>query len=555
MAQFKTLTFLTLSLLIAPANAAEPEPNEPNEPVEQKQSSFREDPDTELVEITIRLPDGRVIKRKEPRIASKIDPRAAGVDGETPPIVRKRLTESGSQSVNKTKTGVTGGSNSSSVKTSGGGGGGGGGSSSSSGGGGGGGGGSSDRGSSNGSGGSAGGSSGDLISPVQPDTDFTVRMYAWDNTGPQFQNIQEAVVVDPRSLSPVQLAERVANAVNAQRSDKTVLRFWKEFFPASRHPFDISDARELINSGGFTSELTAYWGTFAQELKARGITPDYMIFDQEEGISFWHVPVSQRRRFFGELLNPEQQHLSALPPSMQGMRVEQFLNYRAPDTIQAFNDYNLYATEFRAALIRRIFHDTFQQAYGDSIPMSNYGDFIEGFTVYTHHNREIDAATVAGISAPVAYLDHRGDDAPRYARRSKDQRWNRMIDQLNEVRSSAQPGLTTPWIAPPGYGRFGANTWARSSQLDEELALWETHMQHMLAMGVDTFILWNPSPRFNPNARVADEMMDNWLAENPRVNSPQLRSLPAIPLDAEYIETNGVVTTYQQFLEMMNLNE
>lgn len=130
-----------------------------------------------------------------------------------------------------------------------------------------------------------------------------------------------------------------------------------------------------------------------------------------------------------------------------------------------------------------------------------------------------------------------------------------MIDQLNEVRSSAQPGLTTPWIAPPGYGRFGANTWARSSQLDEELALWETHMQHMLAMGVDTFILWNPSPRFNPNARVADEMMDNWLAENPRVNSPQLRSLPAIPLDAEYIETNGVVTTYQQFLEMMNLNE
>jgi hypothetical protein len=280
-----------------------------------------------------------------------------------------------------------------------------------------------------------------------------------------------------------------------------------------------------------------------------------MIFDQEEGISFWHIPISQRRRFFGELLNPEQQHLSSLPPSMNGVRVEQFLNYRHPDSEQAFNDYNRFATEFRASLLRRVFHDTFRDVYGISFPMSNYGDFIEGFEVYTHHNRAIDQATIAGISAPVVYLDLREDTSPRYSRRSKHQRWNRLIDQLNEVRSAAQPGLVTPWIAAPGYGRFGPDTWARASELDEEFAFWQTHMEHMIAMGIDTYILWNPSPRFNPNAITTDALMDDWLANHQRVFTHQLRSLPEIPLDADYIETNGLITTYQDFLEMMNITE
>ena len=545
------ISTLAVSLFALSASASNDEPSTQN----QASSDLRQESDIELVEIVIRLPDGRVIRRKEPRIASRVDPRIAGLDGGAPPIIQKQTFATGSRSVKQTKGAVTGGSNASSIKV-GGGGGGGGGSSSSSGGGGGGGGGdtSTQRGGSNGSGGGSGGST-DTIQPVQPDTDFTVRLYAWDNTGSPFQNIQEAILVDPRSVTATQLASRVAASANAQTEDKVVLRFWQEFFPASRHPFDNSNARDLINSGGFTAGLTEYWTEFATELKSLGVTPDYMIFDQEEGIGFWHIPISQRARFFGELLNPEMQHLSDLPPSMQGMRVEQFLNYRHPDTEQAFNDYNRFATEFRASFIRRVFHDTFEEVYGFSIPTSNYGDFIEGFEVYTHHNRVLDEATVAGISAPVAYLDLREDTSPRYSRRTKHQRWNRLIDQLNEVRSAAQPGLVTPWIAAPGYGRFGPDTWAGTSQLDEEFAFWQVHMDHMLAMGIDTFILWNPTSRFNPNAITTDIMMDEWAGDHPRVNTPQLRSLPEIPLDAEYIETNGVVTTYAQFLAFMNLTE
>lgn len=544
---FTTLAVSILSLSMTAACAH-------SESNQQTNSDLRKNTDTELVEIIIRLPDGRVIKRKEPRIASKVDPKSSGIEPGSPPIVRKQAPATRSGSVKKTKGGVSGGTNSSSMKT---GSASGGGSSSSGGGGGGGGGGgdsSTERGGSNSQGGGAGGTN-DTIQPVQPDTDFTVRLYAWDNVGAPFQHVQKAIVVDPRGLTAKLLASRVADRVNAQNHDKVVFRFWKELEPATRYPFDNSDARELINSGGFTAGLTEYWTEFATELKALGITPDYLIFDQENGMSFWHIPVSQRNRFFSELLDPQRQYLSDLPPSMNGMRVEQFMNYRHPDTRPAFNDYNRFATEFRASMLRRVFHDTFEDVYGTDIPISNYGDFIEGFEVYTHHNRVIDAATIDGISAPVAFLDYRSENAPRYVNRSKHQRWNRLIDQLNKVRSAAQPGLVTPWIAAPGYGRFGPDTWARTNQLDEELAFWKTHMVHMLAMGVDTFIVWNPSARFNPNAITTDAMMDEWAANNPRVNTPQLRSLPEIPLDADYIETNGVITTYEQFLEFMNLTE
>lgn len=545
MAKHALLSTLAVSLMVSTACAT----NQGTETSKEDESRFRQNADEELVEITIRLPDGRVIKRMEPRIASKKDPQIDGSDGALPPVPRNSALSTSQGRVSSTKSGTSGGSNSSSVKTGGGGSAGGGSSSS------GGGGGSSTERGSNGSGsGGGGGSSNDIISPVQPDLDFTVRIYAWENSGAPFQNINKSIIVDPRRLTPKQLARSVAQQARSNNSDRVVLRFWKEYINAARDPLDIENPRELINSGGFTSDIAQYWREFAIELKLADVTPDYLIFDMEEGISFWHIPINQRREFFGELLHPDRQHLSALPPSMNRLRVEEFMNYRNPAVSGAFSDYNQFAAEFRASMIRRVFHDAFEDAYGQSIPMSNYGDINTGFAVYSYHNREQEAATVAGISAPVAYLDSR-EGSPRYARRSKHHRWNRFIDQLNEVRSAAQPGLVTPWIAPPGYGREGRDEWASRNELDREFDLWQLHMQHMLAMGIDTFLLWNPSPRFNPNAITTDAMMDNWLAAHPRVSTPQLRSLPEIPLDADYIETNGVVTTYQDFLEMMNINE
>jgi len=50
-------------------------------------------------------------------------------------------------------------------------------------------------------------------------------------------------------------------------------------------------------------------------------------------------------------------------------------------------------------------------------------------------------------------------------------------------------------------------------------------------------------------------MVDEWLGEHPFAPTQLLTSLPEIPLDADFIETNGVITTYEQFIEMMDIHE
>lgn len=537
-----------LCLLLAGACTAGTERSAAEEPAAQD-TDLRQNESEELVEITIRMPDGRVIKRKERKIASRVEGDLPALTQNRPPIVRKSSTGD----VDTLDGGVNGGSNAGGAQTGGGSAGGGGGSTSRAGGGGGGGGGGDDENRAPG-GGHSGGSSDDTIAPVQPDTDLTIRMYAWDNSGAPFDHIQKAIVVAPwEGRTPERLAEIVANQSRQNPRDKVVLRFWKEFIPADRDPFDLSNPRELISSRGYTSGLAEYWAEFAVALRDEGVTPDYLIFDQENGISFWHVPSNQRRDFFAELLDPARPLSGDLPQSMRGVELDDFIRANA-DGQQAREDYNQFAHEFRADLIRRVFVDAFEQAYGAPIHASNYWDVIPSDPIMRFYDGEQPAASIAGISAPVTYLEDMGS-SNRYIGRQKHPRWNRLIDKLNNMRSTAQPGWTTPWVAPPGYGRNGPDTWARSNQLDEENWLWETLMNHMVAMGIDTFILWNPEPRFNPNAVVTDAFMDNWHSRNLRVPTNQLRNLEPIPLDADQIVTNGVVTTYDEFIDMMNLND
>lgn len=549
-----TMTGAMLTLLLAGACAAAPD-QEPKREQTEKESKLRQSEEKELVEITIRLPDGRVIKRKEPRIASKVETDVPPLTSSAPTAAKRGAQSNKSKGVTVTKRGVTGGTNSSGVNTTGGSGGGGGGGGAGGGSGGGGGGSGSGSGNSttpppSGGGGHSGGTNNDQITPVQPDSDSTVRFYAWGNTGDPFQHIQKAILVEPwRGRTPEQLAASVARQARQSPFDKVVLRFWKEFNPAVRDPFDHSNPRELINSRGYTEGLTEYWTEFAFALRDQGIRPDYLIFDQEEGIEYWHLPSSHRREFFSELIDSSRPLPSGLPASMATVDLDDFLLSNAAGR-DARRDYSRFAHEFRADLLRRAFVLPFEQAYGDGILASNYWDIIPSDPIYRFYGGEEPAATIDGVSAPVAYIDVI-EDGSRYSTRDKHPRWNRFIDILNRLRSTAQPGLTTPWIAPPGYGRNGPDTWSSAANLDDEKWLWEAMMDHMLAMGIDTFILWNPRERFNPNAVDTDNFMDDWLAVHQQAPTLQLRSLDPIPLDSDQIETNGVVTTYDEFMRVM----
>ncbi len=542
----KRSAFLGLLGAMCIAGACTASQDSKDSPQQNQQASSEKAPENEMVEITIRMPDGRVIVRKEPKAASRIDPSHPILQGERPAIVTKAANDG---TINTLSSGVTGGSNSAIPTT--GSASGGGGSSSAGGGGGGGGGGSQSYGAgSNG----AGDLNNWVYTPppsVQPDNDYTTRIYAWRNTGAPFRNVITTYMASPRRTTPAELAQSIADAVLADRPEHIAIRFWDELDPAVRYPLDISNPRELIIAGGFTQGLHEYWGEFARELKDLGIEPDYLIHDFEKSIRLTYIPQEEREYYFGELMDRVRPHIQMLPISMQGVSVDQITDARSPEGRAARIDYNQFAAELRAKILSDVFNQAFQAAYGKYIPISNYRDINPTFHLDSYSGWPFSIATVGGISAPVVYLESRPDFG-RYRNTQKHRRWNRLIDGLNACRSTATNGLVTPWISAPGYGRYGPDSWARPTELTGEYRIWEIMMDHMLAMGIDTFILWNPSERYNPNAVVTDAFVDQWLAENPRGAGPQLRNLPEIPLDADSITTNGVTTTYQDFLDALN---
>ena len=522
---------------------------------EAKNTDSRE---VEMVEVTIRLPDGRVIKRTEQRYPSRIDPSRQILNGDRPSVIDNHANKSSTNGakLNSTGSGASGGSNGSSgslTKAGGSGSGGssagGGGSSSGSGGGG------TPRGRFDGDGGDSGNAlaAWSYSSPlsVQPDNDFTVRIYAWRNPGARFQHVTKNYVAYPRNKTPHQLAALLANQIRNEQPEKIVIRLLNEFDPATRYPLDITNPRELILQGGYSAGIEEYWGEFALELKSRGIIPDYIVFDMEDSIDYYHIPKDVRESFFSELLDENQPFIEILPESLREVSVTDLMSLRTTQSKTARLDYDQFAVELRENFIQREFVDLFERVFEKYIPTSNYRNVNPTFYLENFGNKPFPVATIGGISAPSCYLE-RYPDFGRYKFIQKDLRWNRLIDNLNACRSTAANGLVTPWVSAPGYGRDASHTWARSSELAGENRIWEIMMGHMLAMGIDTFILWNPTVRYNPNAVETDAFIDRWLAEHPRVSGPQLSNLREIPLDADQIVTNGVVTTYEEFMDAMS---
>ena len=527
------------------------------QPKQQQPSSTQQ----EMVQVKIRMPDGRVIIRMEPKNPSRVDPDRVILDGERPPVLTKSGTRSTGGKVNTTKGDVTGGSNGASGAItkagSGGGGGGGGGvrgshsggSASAPGG---------DTSADPGTGQQTGGLRPSTTNPVQPDDDFKIRIYTWDMTGGPYQHLQLAVKVAPwEGRTPAQLAAIVARDVNRSHHDKVVLRFWKEFIPAVRHPFDYTRPRELIASGGFDAGLREYWRSFAFNLKDLGIKPDYLIFDMEEGIRYWEVPEGARYNFFSQIMDPQQPWLRGLPESMRTISVDQFMNRQDPAGERARRDYYEFAEEFRAKFMNDIFSGAFEAAFGEHIPMSNYRNIIPTFDTYGTHGEVYPAVSLAGISAPQMYVAER--DPSRFARlrnTTKAPRWNDLIDGLNRARSAAASGLVTPWVSAPGFGVNNPDSWDwvyDQDDLEAEYWLWDTLMGHLVSMGIDTYIAWNPGPNNNGMyysnfSGQTDRHMEQWLAAHPRVEHQLSRDLQPIPLDVDQIVTNGYVTTYDEFV-------
>ncbi len=498
-------------------------------------------PRVEMVEVTVRMPDGRVLTRWEPKYASRVH---------IPEDLGGAEIQTGRGGVSNTGQGAGGGGGGGGIASIGGGGsGGGGGGGGGSAGGGGGGGARGQFGGGRGTGGGGGDSAPQSNdgADTDPPAGVPVWVYTWHRNIPEpFVNMIEPVLLDPRVGSPDQLANRIAARVQANPQRKIVLRYWKELLSADRDPFDHSDPVDLWRRHGYRAGMEPYWRAVAERLKQRGITPDYIVQDLELGVRYWEVPEEDRTRFFTELFAGRHQVGGNLPAVVFSVSVETFLDRGNPAGHAAREAYEQAAVDMRTSIISETMHAPFVNVFNRVIPHSNYNDMLPSFEVTRYNNHKWYPTTIHGISAPTSYLVDYGANV-KYRGMQKNARWNHLIATLNTLRSAAANGPVHPWVSAPGYGRHGSNTWAGVSDFTEECWLWEVYMNHILAMGIDTMIMWNPDDtRWNPSMLQGDRFMDRWFKD--KTAHHELLVLPEIPFDADRIETNGYVTTYQDFL-------
>jgi len=378
--------------------------------------------------------------------------------------------------------------------------------------------------------------------------DLTV--YTWMRSSEEkFENMSESIVVDPRNKTPEQLANDTKQKIEEIQPNKIGLRFWKEFnVPGLRYSFDRSNPAEFIKNGPFIDGVWQYWRDYIWHLVQLNISPDYFIHDFEDSPLYWNIPKGNQREDFFRSIFDDSDAMRKLPESVRNVQFEDFFNITNPETRIAINDYNDHIIDETADAIRRIFNRPMFPMFGKSIPHSNYADLNLTDVMYTDTNWRVRADSVTSRSSPIFYFDKPSEHF--FKDYTKNPRWNFFIFQLNICRQCADNGIVVPWIAPPGYGRYGKNSWTRKEDMSKEIALWTAMHKHLFHMGIDTMILWNPDSSFwNPNAEMTDQFMDRFY-ETTKVNSRRLKNLPLIEYDAEEVITGDYVLKYDQVKDL-----
>lgn len=405
--------------------------------------------------------------------------------------------------------------------------------------------------------------------PIDADNNPTIMaVYAWDrDPAVTFSTINQTVEVDPRSYSEdtagaQQAADDFTAEVTALQGAgfKGAFRYWKEDVIAFGNTLDGNwwETIDAYDSLPVDATMQSWWADFNARVVSNGVTPDYKIHDFENGVGYYQLPSEDVRKTHFESITIDNAS-NPYPNSPNPYIGSEIWKYSDPLTDQFIQEYNQSAAE-------RL--DTFLKVISNACPVvsgkySNYNDYIESYPIGNlsgRPNRDPDAQVrMASTASPPIYLDYDVGESltnpePEYttARQAVNRRrWKKMIWRLNRARTSLAAGSRVdPWIAPPGYGADGADTWASSNILPFEKLLWRVKIRHLRAVGIDTFILWNPVSD-NPNSADTDAFMDAYFTDlyTRDINS----TVGLIPMSSESIVTNDRVTQYDDVYRIRTL--
>jgi hypothetical protein len=370
-----------------------------------------------------------------------------------------------------------------------------------------------------------------------------LRVSAWAPPGDQTASYSGMIWVSI-DQDPKAEAWRVAPLLNArQPGDRTV--FIAEALYSGFASFDRSNPGAFIAKGWDVSKDRQWCTTFFATLIAGAVPVDRVVTDIELEFTTWTLfdglseqeQVAVMRNIYD---NPAA--YAKLPPEVRAFTPDDFatqFSARGRDAFTAWNiwEHSVFTTAYQTGI-----YGPFSAVYGGAIPVSNYNDMSPRMAMLDRNGwlaATANAYACGNVNSPELYLWN----GLQYNGLKKDWRWNRVIDALNTVRAcqNVDNRSVAPWISYPLF-RGDKVAPAKSTWL------WEQMVRHMVAGGVSNLIYWNPVGLTDP----AQEQFADALFKSLTPGTATPESLQPIAFDADSITTNGVTTTYQQFLQCVD---
>lgn len=301
--------------------------------------------------------------------------------------------------------------------------------------------------------------------------------------------------------------------------------------------FDPAKIRDFITKGPDTSE-SAFIQTVLRRLRDAKITPDRIVIDCEDGLSTWQV-VPQGSSI-SQVLMPvyaDPAALAKMPPAVAAFSPSEFeLGPKMRPATIAWNDW---ITQLGTDALRRLSLDSAKAVFNKSIPTTNYNDMLSSFTVYDPNGWPHAKHAIGTESSPALYLAAGGN---RYTFCKKDGRWNCFVNNVNVIHSTIANGPIVPWLTSP--------SWNGDSPTGGSRWLWTEQLRHLNAVGVSTYLLFNPLEHDKPDISIADDKFASsafTALSVPKFAGTQ-PTYNEYPLDADSVTTGNVTTTYADFM-------
>jgi hypothetical protein len=294
-----------------------------------------------------------------------------------------------------------------------------------------------------------------------------VKIYSWHDWN--LPGVTPNVWVRVQERTPAQAAAEAIPVLKQRPQSDRVIQLW-----GLGAGFLNRSVTQIVKQKSFDTARDKQWMTqFFTLLKQANVTPEYVVMDYEDGVSFWQTSNKNLRAVYD---TPSTK--SKLPVAMQQYTRNDFV-FGRPKFAAAVNAWNDWAWDLSAAALRDAVAAPAKAVFGRDIPMSNFGDLnITSGAMLDPNGWAIDrqlATSVSGWSSPALYLGGEGN----LYRGEADPDWANFVNNINTLRTAVAGGdKVAPWVSD---SRFGGSP-----------ELWAQQMYHIRASGVKTILLWNP---------------------------------------------------------------